>query len=88
MATTAILHTPWDCRWGRFARRTTGEGKRGGLWDCVRTGVREPISQTDCESCPFYEYHAPSDALAARNKAASERRRRNARRMPLRTACV
>ena len=59
---TAILHTPWDCRWSRFARRTTGDWTRGSLWDCVRSGERVPISETDCESCPFYEYNAPLDA--------------------------
>ena len=60
---TAILHTPWDCRWSRFARRTAGDGKKGGLWDCIRTGERVPISETDCESCPFYEYRPPSEGL-------------------------
>lgn len=60
---TAILHTPWDCRWSRFARRTAGEGKKGGLWDCIRTGERVPISEADYESCPFYEYRPPSEGL-------------------------
>jgi hypothetical protein len=60
---TAILHTPWDCRWSRFTRRTAGDGKRGGLWDCIRTAERVPISDTDCESCPFYEYRPPTEGL-------------------------
>jgi hypothetical protein len=51
---TAILHTPWDCRWSRFARRD--EKRRGSLWDCVRSGERVPVSVADCESCPFWEY--------------------------------
>ena len=31
-AATTTLHTPWDCRWSRFARRTTREQTRGSLW--------------------------------------------------------
>lgn len=60
---TAILHTPWDCRWSRFARRTAGDGKRGGIWDCIRTAERVPICESDCESCPHYEYRPPTEGL-------------------------
>jgi hypothetical protein len=65
---TAILHTPWDCQWSRFARRTADDGTRGGLWDCVRSGARVPISETDCGSCPFYEYNPPLGARIDRAK--------------------
>jgi hypothetical protein len=64
--TAAILHTPWDCRWSRFARRTTGDDRRGGLWNCVHTGKRMPISEADCASCPFWEYQPPLEGAADR----------------------
>jgi hypothetical protein len=75
---TAILHTPWDCRWSRFARRTAGDGKRGGMWDCIRTAERLPISESDCESCPHYEYRPPTegllDVVKARQRVAAKER--------------
>jgi hypothetical protein len=61
---TAILHTPWDCRWSRFARRTTAKETRGGLWECVHSGERVPVSEADCEKCPFWEYQSPAEGTA------------------------
>ena len=60
-AATTTLHTPWDCRWSRFARRTraratTLEQTGGSLWECVHTGSRVPITEADCASCPLWEY--------------------------------
>jgi hypothetical protein len=66
---TGILHTPWDCRWSRFARRTTGQPERVGLWDCVHSGERLPIREADCATCPFWEYQPPLEAPADHAKA-------------------
>ena len=59
MATAnVILHTPWDCRWSRFARRTTAKETSKGLWECVHGGEPVAVSDADCEKCPFWEYQA------------------------------
>jgi hypothetical protein len=63
---TATLHTPWDCKWSRFARRTSAEQKRGGLWESVHSGERVPISEADCEKCPFWEYQPTGEGLVDR----------------------
>jgi hypothetical protein len=63
----AILHTPWDCRWSRFARRTTRD--EGGLWECVHSGERVAISEADCETCPYWDYQPPVEGAADRAKA-------------------
>ena len=60
-AANATLHTPWDCRWSRFARRTTGDQTRGSLWECVHTDSHVPITAADCASCPFWEYQPTTD---------------------------
>ncbi len=70
----AILHTPWDCRWSRFARRsahaqTTAEETRGSLWECVHSGERVPVAEADCENCPFWEFQSPADGLVGRAQA-------------------
>ncbi len=61
-AANATLHTPWDCRWSRFARRTTGEQIRRNLWECEHSGSRVAISEADCASCPYFEYEPPFEA--------------------------
>ena len=68
MADTALLHTPWDCKWSRFARRATAQQARGDLWECVHDGERQPIAEADCEACPFWEYQSPFEGLIAREK--------------------
>jgi hypothetical protein len=75
MADTAtwILHTPWDCRWSRFARRTTGQPERVGLWDCVHSGERLPIREADCATCPFWEYQPPLEPPADHARACERR---------------
>lgn len=70
----AILHTPWDCRWSRFARRahartTAAEPTRGSLWECEHTGSRVAIAEADCASCPHFEYEQPFDRALDRDKA-------------------
>lgn len=67
--TAAILHTPWDCRWSRFARRTTREQTRGSLWECEHTGSRVAISEADCAECPHYEYLPPLEGTLERARA-------------------
>jgi hypothetical protein len=67
-----ILHTPWDCRWSRFARRTTAKETSKGLWECVHGGEPVAVSDADCENCPFWEYQAPAEGFADRTQA-SER---------------
>ena len=76
--TAATLHTPWDCRWSRFARRTTAHQARVGLWECTHMGSRA-ISEADCAKCPHFEYQPPLDraldpakecARAARDRSA------------------
>jgi hypothetical protein len=74
----AILHTPWDCKWSRFARRSTGPQTRGGLWDCVHSGARTPIAEADCETCPYWDFQSPLEGsddrtLACERSAAIER---------------
>jgi hypothetical protein len=68
---TAILHTPWDCKWSRFARRTKADEKRGGLWECLHSGEPVPVADADCETCPFWEYQPPSEGLVDRADARS-----------------
>src|SRR5687768_700426 len=65
----AILHTPWDCRWSRFARRTTSDQTRGSLWVCVHAGSRVAIAEADCTSCPYFEYQPPLEGALDRVKA-------------------
>jgi hypothetical protein len=72
----AILHTPWDCRWSRFARHTTPAQARGSLWECKHTGTRVPIDEADCASCPHWEYQAPAEGLVARAAACERAARR------------
>jgi hypothetical protein len=38
------------------------------LWECVRSGERLPIADTDCETCPNWEYEAPFEGLIDRAK--------------------
>ena len=59
---TATLQTPWDCKWSRFGRmrstrpNTTVEG----LWVCVYGNAgRRPIDESDCATCPYWEYDPP-----------------------------
>jgi hypothetical protein len=68
-AATTTLHTPWDCRWSRFARRATREQTRGSLWECVHAGSRVPITEADCASCPLWEYQPTGDAALEQAKA-------------------
>jgi len=67
-AANATLHTPWDCRWSRFAKRTTRDHARGGLWECVHTDARVPISEADCAACPFWEYQPTGDSAIEQAK--------------------
>ncbi len=60
MATTAVatLQTAWDCRWSRPGYRLTGVPEHHqpeSLWVCVRTEMRVPLKESDCEACPFWE---------------------------------
>jgi hypothetical protein len=69
---TAIVHTPWDCRWSRFARRsahapTTAKETRGGLWECVHSGERVPVAETHCAKCPLWEYQQPIGGVVDRS---------------------
>jgi hypothetical protein len=66
---TATLHTPWDCRWSRFARRTSDDQTRGSLWECAHTGSRVPIAEADCASCPHWEYQSPMEGVLDRATA-------------------
>ena len=67
-AATTTLHTPWDCRWSRFARRTTREQTRGSLWECVHTGSSVPITEADCAACPFWEYQPTGEGALEQAK--------------------
>jgi hypothetical protein len=68
-AATTTLHTPWDCRWSRFARRTTREQTRGSLWECVHSGSPVPITEADCASCPLWEYQPTGEGALEQAKA-------------------
>ena len=74
-AANATLHTPWDCRWSRFSRRThadaratTREQTRGGLWECVHTDACVAITEADCAACPFWEYQPTTDSALVQAK--------------------
>jgi hypothetical protein len=69
MADAATLHTPWDCQYSRFARRTTRQQTRGSLWECVHTGARVPISEAECATCQFWEYQATGNGALEQAKA-------------------
>jgi hypothetical protein len=56
----ATLHTPWDCRWSRFGKRTAGET----FWMCTFPALRIPIGPSDCETCPYWDFLPPLEALA------------------------
>ena len=65
-AANATLHSPWDCRWSRFARRTraratTRQQTGGSLWECVHADSRVPINEADCAACPLWEYQPTGD---------------------------
>lgn len=62
----ATLQTPWDCKWSRFGRmRSTGPNTVAeGLWVCVHgNATRRPIHDTECETCPYWEYEPPQERL-------------------------
>jgi hypothetical protein len=74
MSRTAIatLQTPWDCRWSRFGRtRSTGSNTGAeGLWVCVYgDGARRPIRDSDCETCPNWEYAPPLERSTSGSSA-------------------
>jgi hypothetical protein len=75
-AASTTLHTPWDCRWSRFARRTTREQTRGSLWECVHTGSRAAITDADCASCPLWEYQPTGEGALEQAKACAQCRER------------
>jgi len=63
----ATLQTPWDCKWSRFGRmRSTGPNTVAeGLWVCVYdSAVRRPIHESDCQTCPHWEYEPPTAGTA------------------------
>lgn len=53
------LHTPWDCRWSRFGRRRACES----FWVCTFATTRIPIGPSDCETCPYWDFQPPLEAL-------------------------
>jgi hypothetical protein len=58
---TAILQTPWDCKWSRFGRiHASRRAPAEGLWVCVYPdGTRRSINPSECESCSHFEYDSP-----------------------------
>jgi hypothetical protein len=58
---TAILQTPWDCKWSRFGRIPSSRSSPAeGLWVCVYPdGTRRPIHPSECETCSHFEYESP-----------------------------
>jgi hypothetical protein len=61
MSTTAVatLQTIWDCKWSRTGLRVSGLPNAlqpEPLWVCTRTGPRKPVSESECETCPFWEF--------------------------------
>ena len=87
-AASTTLHTPWDCRWSRFARRTraratTREQTRGSLWECVHTGSRVAITEADCASCPLWEYQPTGEGALEQAKACAHAAKdRSAQQLP------
>ena len=61
MSTTAVatLQTIWDCKWSRLGLRVSGlpnAFQPEPLWVCTRTGPRKPVSESECETCPLWEF--------------------------------
>jgi hypothetical protein len=54
---TATLQTIWDCRWSRLDPRAfdVDELQPVNPWVCVRRGDRRPVTEEECESCPYWE---------------------------------
>lgn len=66
--TTATLQTFWDCRWSRPADRLGQAHPREGpspSWVCIRAGGRRPVSDEECERCPYWE---AADAIIERDE--------------------
>ncbi len=54
----AAMQTVWDCRWSRPGYRLIGveePHQPESVWVCVRTGVRRPVDNGECEHCPWWE---------------------------------
>jgi hypothetical protein len=71
----ATLQTPWDCKWSRFGRMrlTRPNTAVEGLWVCVYGNAgRRPIDESDCATCPNWEYDPPSGSMAVRRANADE----------------
>ena len=61
---TATIQTAWDCKWSRPGYRLHGlpeSHQPETLWVCVRTDNRVPVIESDCETCPFWEYDEKGD---------------------------
>jgi hypothetical protein len=58
---TAVLQTPWDCRWSRFGRiHASRRAPAEGLWVCAYPdGTRRSIVPSECETCSHFEYESP-----------------------------
>jgi hypothetical protein len=54
---TTTLQTIWDCRWSRLnpAAFDVEPLQRGDPWVCVRRGDRRPVTEEECENCPYWE---------------------------------
>ena len=64
MSTTAVatLQTIWDCKWSRPGFRLIGLPNAlqpEPLWVCTRMGDRKAVSESECETCPFWEFERP-----------------------------
>jgi hypothetical protein len=57
----ATLQTIWDCKWSRPAAPTFGSPQDVApvtRWMCIRTADRRAVSESECETCPFWEFGA------------------------------
>jgi hypothetical protein len=61
---TATLNTAWDCKWSRPGYRLTGvpdQFQPETVWICLRTGERDPVVESKCETCAFWEHDIAKD---------------------------
>ena len=77
MNTTAIAtrQSPWDCKFsgaGYGAQGVTARRRPETLWVCLRRATPVPIVESDCETCPDWEYRDPAEPALHRTAAIVE----------------
>ena len=59
----ATAQTIWDCTWSRPGYRLSGVTdslQPEPLWVCVRTGIRRPVTEAQCDTCVHWQMEGQS----------------------------